>query len=111
MFEYTTGYVEIKINQYYQYDLQTKKKSCDAEHDDALPNLITVQTNNDEQITMSINKKNGSTRNEINQTIDCHNNRNKPCVVCFIDKTTTSKSQLARHYTSRNHSRTPQELQ
>ena len=49
MFEYITGYVEIKINQYYQYDdVQNKMKSCDAEHDDALPNLIDVETNNNE---------------------------------------------------------------
>ena len=53
--------------------------SCDSEHDDALPNLI------------NINKNNGSTMNEMNKTIDCHNNRKVP-VVCFIDK--TSKSTL-----------------
>ena len=81
-------------------------KSCDAEHDDALPNLIDVETNNNEH-----QRKNASTRNEINKTIDCHNNKKRLCVICFIDTTTTSKSQLARHYTSRSNSRTPQELQ
>ena len=67
-----------------------KRKSFDSEHDDAMPNHISVETNNNEhqhmtmqcqttfalkQITMSINKHNMSTRNEINNTIECHNNK------------------------------------